>query len=172
MEGRAERSEGTGGGRRWTRRRRGGAPTGDPRDTCCGPDPDRHRRSPCPCRGLRNRRGLRSGDARGSVPRGLELRRSDCNNLSFPLSTDLPSSALTASSASRPSSNSTKAKPGGRRATQTFLILPYLVKAASTSSAERTSSTPEGKTDPWSRWEDHPHRLCLRFHAHGRTCLL
>lgn len=44
-----------------------------------------------------------------------------------------PSSARTASSASRRSSNSTKAKPGGLRATQTFLNGPYLQKEFSIS---------------------------------------
>lgn len=47
-----------------------------------------------------------------------------------------PSSARTASSASRESSNSTKAKPGGFRATQTFRRLPYFEKADSISCRE------------------------------------
>lgn len=41
-------------------------------------------------------------------------------------STYVPSKPRTESSASRGSSNSTKAKPGGFRATHTFLMLPYL----------------------------------------------
>ena len=45
----------------------------------------------------------------------------------------MPSSPLTASSASRASSNSTKANPGGFLATHTFLSGPYLQKALSTS---------------------------------------
>lgn len=45
----------------------------------------------------------------------------------------VPSRALVASSASRRSSNSTNAKPGGLRATHTFRNGPYLLKAFSIS---------------------------------------
>lgn len=48
----------------------------------------------------------------------------------------VPSSDRTASSASRLSSNSTKAKPGGLRATQTFRSGPYFPKAPSISCLE------------------------------------
>lgn len=47
--------------------------------------------------------------------------------------TYVPSSAFVASSASLGSWNSTKAKPGGFLATQTFLIGPYLENTSSSS---------------------------------------
>ena len=54
-------------------------------------------------------------------------------NIAF---TYVPSKPRTESSASRGSSNSTKANPGGFLATQTFLKGPYLLNAASISCFE------------------------------------
>ena len=60
------------------------------------------------------------------------------------VNTYVPSRALTESSASLGSSNSTNAKPGGFRATHTFLNGPYLqlkIQVKSTYSAQCTLQT-------------------------------
>lgn len=58
------------------------------------------------------------------------------NKISNKLCTYVPSKPRTASSASRGSSNSTKANPGGFRATHTFRMFPYLEKTFSISYLE------------------------------------
>lgn len=59
-----------------------------------------------------------------------------------------PSRDFTASSASLESSNSTKANPGGRLATQTFRIFPYRRNASSISSLLASSGRPPMYTLP------------------------
>lgn len=81
--------------------------------------------------------------------------------------TYVPSKPRTESSASRGSSNSTKAKPGGFRATQTFFNGPYLENAASISCFE--ASLPRLPTytlhaTSQSRWRDMLNFFCKINH--------
>lgn len=75
---------------------------------------------------LYERRGLRGRSSRRDLPDDISTRMRVPQHR-------VPSSERTASSASRLSSNSTKAKPGGFRATQTFRSGPYLPNALSIS---------------------------------------
>lgn len=75
---------------------------------------------------LYERRGLRGRSSRRDLPDDISTRMRVPQHR-------VPSSERTASSASRLSSNSTKAKPGGLRATQTFRSGPYLPNALSIS---------------------------------------
>lgn len=80
-------------------------------------------------RDLYERRGRRLRSSRLVRPEDISTR------MRVPQTLD-PSSDRHASSASRLSSNSTKAKPGGLRATHTFLRGPYFPKALSISCLE------------------------------------